>query len=533
MAKAPADLSQFKKISGDKEKTVLRHPDGHTLTIAHGPLSAKMRKQFEDLPTIKHYADGTDDVQQDNQPQQQPQSAPTVVINTGSAPAPQVQAPPTQPAPPQQMAPTPAPQEPQTEGFWDSAKRGYHELKDALTPKEPAPAAPAPAANVPPPATMPQASSPQGGMMDNYAKMVQGGVQQQMAGIDAGAKAASDLGNTNAEIRGNQVATDQQQIDLSNVANAAANQEREHFIADIKAGHINPNRMMENTGSGQKVMNAIGLMLSGGGSGITGGPNLAYDYLNKQIDRDIKSQETNLHSDENLLANNLEQFKNSNVARQMLRVQYNDMYSHMIDTAAAQNAGPAALATAKQLKGQLQAQNAMIMSQIGAGSSGSMGDMLQMMRMVNPEKAKEMESRYVPGVGMSQIPITPEVRNKLLAHQQMDKMATDLYSWASKHSGAAPGTKEAREGATKAAELQSAYRASIDGGVFKKGEQEFIDNIIDSDPTKFFNKVRVLPALQTVIKSNRSKMGMLMNSYGFNGSAPQQQQASIPFKPIR
>lgn len=43
-------MDGFKKVSEDKNKTVLKHENGHEITIAHGPLSHKMRSQLKSLP---------------------------------------------------------------------------------------------------------------------------------------------------------------------------------------------------------------------------------------------------------------------------------------------------------------------------------------------------------------------------------------------------------------------------------------------------------------------------------------------------
>lgn len=51
-------MDGFKKVSEDKHKTVLKHDNGHEITIAHAPLSSKMRSQLKSLPMstdmVKH-----------------------------------------------------------------------------------------------------------------------------------------------------------------------------------------------------------------------------------------------------------------------------------------------------------------------------------------------------------------------------------------------------------------------------------------------------------------------------------------------
>lgn len=47
------DLSRFKKIKQDNHSTTLKHPEGHTITIAHQSLNPKMKAAFAALPMHK------------------------------------------------------------------------------------------------------------------------------------------------------------------------------------------------------------------------------------------------------------------------------------------------------------------------------------------------------------------------------------------------------------------------------------------------------------------------------------------------
>lgn len=44
------DLSKFKKIESDEKCTILAHPSGHKIKIAHKGISSEVKKQIEDLP---------------------------------------------------------------------------------------------------------------------------------------------------------------------------------------------------------------------------------------------------------------------------------------------------------------------------------------------------------------------------------------------------------------------------------------------------------------------------------------------------
>lgn len=87
------NLSKFKKVASDAKTTTLRHPDGHSFTIAHNAVSPEVRKQLKELEMhgdskkqsnpkleeskkLPHYADGTGDVKpKDDVPNPDPKKA--------------------------------------------------------------------------------------------------------------------------------------------------------------------------------------------------------------------------------------------------------------------------------------------------------------------------------------------------------------------------------------------------------------------------------------------------------------------------
>lgn len=78
---------------------------------------------------------------------------------------------------------------------------------------------------------------------------------------------------------------------------------------DIANNQIDPNKYLHNMSTKDRILNSIGLILGGLGSGLTGKPNLAIDFLNNQIDRDVKAQELNKQNKQNLLHANIERYK--------------------------------------------------------------------------------------------------------------------------------------------------------------------------------------------------------------------------------
>jgi hypothetical protein len=73
-------------------------------------------------------------------------------------------------------------------------------------------------------------------------------------------------------------------------------------IAGVANTEIDPQRYFHNMSNWGKCMSAIGLVLGGYGSGLTGGPNMALDQLNKNIDREIESQKSTLGKKQGLIS---------------------------------------------------------------------------------------------------------------------------------------------------------------------------------------------------------------------------------------
>lgn len=79
--------------------------------------------------------------------------------------------------------------------------------------------------------------------------------------------------------------------DANTLAQSALIDAQSRLKDSDKYAVIKPNDYIDSLGISGKIMTGIGMVLSGFGSGLTGQPNMAYDYLNKQIDRNIQAQQ--------------------------------------------------------------------------------------------------------------------------------------------------------------------------------------------------------------------------------------------------
>lgn len=576
MSKFPLDLSKFSKVSVDEDVATLSHPHGHEIKIAVKALTPKLREQLHALPEAKKKVK-MDNGGEVPQPKPEPTGddikdaikksfgfgkqepvqkahggeikqnyaeGDIVLPVDGQAPAlPEHLAGPTNPSSiiDQEALATAANKQRAEQIIWAQDKGSAYGVPGAESigqdPRSEAekflaasnaaptemvaePQATTPAAE---PVQQPMAAKPEAAMeIPNIAS----GYAQELQGIQQEARAQGHLANEQAKVRQAAIAKQEEQLNHFEDATKTLNAERENFIKDINNNHIDPTKYWQNH---SKVASAIGIILAG--FNPRGGPNAAIELLNHQMAQNLEAQAKNLDSKNNLLNANLHQFGNIRDAMQMTKIMQSDMVANQLDLEATKATDPMVKARALKLSGELKSKMApefmnfamrraelgMMNAQAGEGgapqTAQQVDQYMRTLRVANPEKYKLYEQAYVPGEGISSRPVNDKVRDTILAKKQLDERANDLYKWAEKNSGSVD-LKTIAAGKTKAAELQSMYRNAIDGGVFKPGEQTFIEKIINSDPAAFFNKIRVLPALKEVIKSNNAQLNTLRRSAG-------------------
>lgn len=368
------------------------------------------------------------------------------------------------------------------------------------------------------------------------------GYKSELAGINAQAKAQGALGQEQAGLLRDQVVAQEQAKAHYQDTYNNLEQERQALMADIQEGHVDPNKYWtgdkDGNGGHSKMMAGIGMILAG--FNPTTQPNAAINFLKQQMDMNLQAQVKNLDSKQNLLSMNLRQFGNLKDATEMTRIMQNDMVVNQLQAAAAKAQSPMAKAAAMQAAGKLQMDSAPQFQQFAmrrammqmANSSGgnqspqAVEQMLGMMRVMNPEMAKSMEARYVPGVGLGTVPIPESARTEIIGKQSFDKAAQHYVDWVKQNAGSMNPAK-INAGATMAAELQGMYRQAVKGGVYKEGEQEFIEKLIPSDPAQFIGSIRTLPKVQELLKSNQMQLNQLKSGYGL----PAQQSSAAPAGP--
>lgn len=382
-------------------------------------------------------------------------------------------------------------------------------------------------------------------MSDAYG-MMQKGYQGAMKGIGQEAQAKGALGDVQSAIL-------QKNADAKTTAMAHYQQsygeldkERQAFVQDIQNGHIDPQKYWtgdaQGNGGHSKIAAGIGMILAG--FNPTNKPNAAIDFLKYQMDKNIEAQSKNLDMKNNLLRANTAQFGNLRDATNMTQIMQADLLQSQLAGAAAKATSPMAKAAAQETIGKLQMemapkfqqfamQRAMMKMANGNQSPDSIDHMLGYMRVVNPEMAKEMESRYVPGVGMSPTtPVPQDVRQQLIAKQTLHNSASDLLNYAQTHTNIIPGTKEYNIGAQKAEIVRQYIREGMLGTVFRDSEKPLLQKFLDDNPAGPLKDISAIPKLKTILDSNNLSMNAIKHAYKLPETQLPREQAAPQFKTV-
>lgn len=355
------------------------------------------------------------------------------------------------------------------------------------------------------------ANSPMKRLSEKYGQQSSGA-----GAIDMHTKALEGLAKENTEAtRDRNYQASQQQFDVDT--------DRQMAYDSYKSGKVDPEHYFNSLSTGGKMRTAVGLILGGLGSGLTGQPNAALEMLNKHIDNDIKAQTMDMDKNKNLVAMNFDRSKDLRAATEMARIQQRDLISDKLNEVETNSKDPLVRQRAQAVRTQLQLQNEQASMQLkmyrqmsqsnGQGGQGA-EQYLQTLRMTNPAMAKEIESRYVPGVGIATIPVTPEIRTKLEGHAQMESAIKDLQHFVNNNTTIVPGTPLYNQGAQKALVLQSLIREGKLGTVYREGEQPLLDKFMTSNPAGALKMLKTIPQLNELLASNQREAAITRKSYG-------------------
>lgn len=199
---------------------------------------------------------------------------------------------------------------------------------------------------------------------------------------------------------------------------------------------IDPQRYWHNMSTGSKIQAGIALALGGFGSGLTGQPNFAAQAINNAISNDIDAQKNEQSKTMNLWRMNREQLGSDQQADLAAQNQFLGIAKVKALQAQAGAQGPLAQQRAAQLAlgfDQQIAQNNWMRSRLQGGAPGTeqahVND-LQVMQNVRPEFYKDMQSKYVPGVGVARVPVSEGDRQALKTYDTLGNSIQQAINFA-------------------------------------------------------------------------------------------------------
>lgn len=323
------DLKKFKKVSSDKHTTVMRHDDGHELKVVHSVLSPKLRKDVEKLPMAdggevdkKEEGDKTTvTLHATKKPNWQPD------VGLGSSSGSQGDRP---------VLPSEVPISNPTPDYKKYAEGGdIRRMEDnQVIPEQPEygmSVEPAPTGNAQgadsgmfgAPAQRKEIVTPQP-MAQDITGSVPGHAPQENPLL----KQLNDIAKPNPELSRQTQQALQSNIDQNaqisqNFMNSKAKIDSEHqaLVHDIMNNHINMGDYWKHNDKGAA---ALGALLGGMGSGLTGHANPVPGMIANSQENFLKAEMANMDNPKSLLSAVQAQYGNNRDAADVMRIISNE-----------------------------------------------------------------------------------------------------------------------------------------------------------------------------------------------------------------
>lgn len=517
------NLKDWNKISQADDHTVLRNKDGHETKIIHKPLSKQMRKHLHDLPMLmsdggmveekKKLIDDTAEVAKDqvslsenaldkNAPvnpvmpaPEAPKEAPNFSIANAIDPRGYAVDDLRAQAPQSNMIPQPqaaAPEMPQAT-----------QAPEAAAPVQQTAPMPAEA-----PTEAPKA--PQNDIMQQAAGLSLASQQQglglEAAAIQESARAQQRLQQN--EEQSSRVAAESYQRKLDELETA-----RKFHTEALAQQKIDPQHYWNSKSTGSKVASMIGLILGGAGGGLMHQENPVLKMMNQEIDRDVDAQKAELGKTENLLAANMRQFGNLNDATKMTQIMQTDILAHQLGQIAAKTTDKMAQARLLQAQGQLLDAKLPGMQQLALnhsvnqmlseaqGDPGKMEGAIEALRRVDPKRADDIASRYVPGMGLTLTPKGKDIVTELKASVDTATDGLDELLKINKIQGKSLSLEDRAKAETIAQSLIGILRVPMTGpGAMNDGERKMLEKMV-ANPASIFSIDSVTKTRLNALKS--------------------------------
>lgn len=332
----PMDYTLHKEHANHFE---IGHPDGSTFMIAKSGLKPEMMAKIQKMSTGGDVEDPSGVMTQDTV-----EGGP---VQTPMAPSSEVQ---EVPEPPQGLAVQGSPAMPPAVGA-SEAQPPVGAIDQAVEHAQASGLIENPGKEISPavtgskvwgPKTEAKQNIPQQDSLAQYNQNIQKeeGAQRAIGAAESfGAKTQQQL----LENHTKELAKFQETNAANELASKAEYDQRAKDVADHK---FDANRIWHNMSNGSKAVTAVGILLSGIGSGLSGQPNLALKMLDDMTQRDMEAQKADLGKKESLLSENLKRYGNMKAAEHATYLQMAATLQGQIAASAAQTksqtAGPAA-----------------------------------------------------------------------------------------------------------------------------------------------------------------------------------------------
>jgi hypothetical protein len=305
---------------------------------------------------------------------------------------------------------------------------------------------------------------------------------------------------------------------------AAIDNHQASLMDAIMNQKIDPNRVWNNAGTGAKISAGIGVLLSGLGAGLTGGPNLALESINKMVDKDIDAQKTELGKKQTLFSMNMQKYRDVSMATAATKASMAAMLQGQLSSSAARMGSAQAMQNAKLQNAQIDMYRQQLNQQLASDQTskavmnhiGNTGDLSYAQYL--PEKQRlEVQDRAVPGYGLARNKESAAKANELVASTEAGvDLINELKGFAGKS-----GSKFSPQDRTKAETLRRMIIGQIREGVLGPGtvndaERAILEGIV-KDPSAIFQLPKTaLASLDTILSTLENKKRIGLKSHGVN-----------------
>ena len=349
-------------------------------------------------------------------------------------------------------------------------------------------------------------------------------------------------------------------------------QEDQAWQHDLNNGHITPETyhdLFAKKSTLGQIGSIFGMLVGGIGSGLTHQPNMAFQMMDNEIQRDLDAQKQSKSNAQNLLnltnqhelqkaqaanlgaQSNLTQAQANQESVQLSvmkanRIALQDQINKLKNMDPKSPEYSATVQAIGMMSSAVDAKNYGIASQLaatkmllGQGPNGPIGGSGSDQAFAQRQRAERLsgdpklvadadanEQRHIDGIpGLASRPIPEGIRNQVVAMNTLDAKGKDLLNYMNQNRGSVdPSVRTTAQ--QKLEELKNFYNGSIEGGALTEGRLGWYDKQLGKgyNPTSLIGQLLGSTAgLKEVVNSNSLRRDLLVKSVGLN---PPKQQAT-------